>query len=409
MITASTAIILDKRFKNKNGKYSVKLRITNNRVQKHYATGYHLSEEEWLASQQDNPRRENKEHKLVFSQIEAKALGIIKNLDAFSFELFEKKFFQNPESRKDLLVLMQQYIDKLKSENRLTTAESFRSALRSFVAFSKTLKSGKVIINQVTPQWLQKYETFMIDKGSSINTVGIYLRNLRAVFNLAIEEGIIDSSFYPFGKRKYQIPAGQNLKKALTLADIQKIIKYKPESKAEEKARDLWIFSYLCNGANIKDIALLQYKNINGSSLTFIRAKTARSTRGQMKPIKVMLLPEITAIIEKWGTNSSNPDDYVFGIISQPDKPAERLAKIRQATKTINKYIGRIGAELQFDVKLTTYYARHSFATVLKRSGAPIEFISESLGHKDLKTTENYLDSFEDDAKLNFQKKLLGL
>jgi site-specific recombinase XerD len=68
----------------------------------------------------------------------------------------------------------------------------------------------------------------------------------------------------------------------------------------------------------------------------------------------------------------------------------------------------KIGTILGFDTKLTTYSARHSFATVLKRSGAPIEFISESLGHKDLKTTENYLDSFEDEMKESFQKQLLN-
>jgi site-specific recombinase XerD len=95
-------------------------------------------------------------------------------------------------------------------------------------------------------------------------------------------------------------------------------------------------------------------------------------------------------------------------LLSEDDSPAEELAKIKQATKTINKYMRRIGEKLEIDMKLTTYTARHSFATILKRSGAPIEFISESLGHKDLKTTENYLDSFEDDAKESYQKQLLN-
>ena len=67
-----------------------------------------------------------------------------------------------------------------------------------------------------------------------------------------------------------------------------------------------------------------------------------------------------------------------------------------------------IGNDLGINIKLTTYSARHSFATALKRSGAPTEFISESLGHKDLKTTENYLDSFEDDMKESYQRQLLN-
>ena len=100
-------------------------------------------------------------------------------------------------------------------------------------------------------------------------------------------------------------------------------------------------------------------------------------------------------------------DVFIFGFINNTDTPERCNIKIKQATKTINKYMVRIGIKLEIDIKLTTYSARHSFATVLKRSGAPIEFISESLGHKDKKTTENYLDSFEDHTKLEYQKKLL--
>ncbi len=68
----------------------------------------------------------------------------------------------------------------------------------------------------------------------------------------------------------------------------------------------------------------------------------------------------------------------------------------------------KVGLELGCQTKLTTYVARHSFATVLKRSGASIPFISECLGHKDTKTTENYLDSFEHSMKESYQKQLLN-
>lgn len=81
--------------------------------------------------------------------------------------------------------------------------------------------------------------------------------------------------------------------------------------------------------------------------------------------------------------------------------------KTKDITKRINKYMKRIGAALGIEIDLKTYSARHSFATILKRSGASTEFIGESLGHKNNKTTENYLDSFEDEMKANFQNKLL--
>src|SRR5690606_20388033 len=113
--------------------------------------------------------------------------------------------------------------------------------------------------------------------------------------------GVLDKEFYPFGKRKYQIPAGRNVKKGLKADQLKKLFFYEPISDSEERARDLWFFSFYCNGANIKDIALLKYKNVSSNSITFLRAKTARTTKQKTKPIVATVLPEIKKIISKWG------------------------------------------------------------------------------------------------------------
>ena len=101
------------------------------------------------------------------------------------------------------------------------------------------------------------------------------------------------------------------------------------------------------------------------------------------------------------------PENFMFGILQGNESSKIEVSHVKQFKKTINKHTKRIGIALDIDIKLTTYVARHTFATVLKRSGASIEFISESLGHKDLKTTENYLGSFEFSMKESFHKKLL--
>lgn len=158
---------------------------------------------------------------------------------------------------------------------------------------------------------------------------------------------------------------------------------------------------------NVKDIARLKYWNLNFKRISFVRAKTASATKANQKSIIVIRIPEINGIINKWGNRNTSSNDYVFPILSEHDTPEQEYAKIQQATKTINKYTKRIGKELGFELTLTTYTARHSFATVLKRSGAPVVFISESLGHSSLRTTESYLDTFEDDTKESYQRKLL--
>ena len=184
----------------------------------------------------------------------------------------------------------------------------------------------------------------MFENGSSATTIGITPRNLRTIINIAIEDGNLDRSLYPFGKRKYQIPSGKNVKKALKLADIKRIFEYQTNTKAENKAKDLWLFSYLCNGANVKDIVKLQYKNISSKNITFIRSKTERSTKSNQKPITIVLMPEIEAIIKKWGIIQKSSEDFVFGVLNENDTAQSQLAKIKQITKTINKYMN------EFDV-----------------------------------------------------------
>lgn len=408
MIGVTTAIIHDKRVLRKDGTYAVKLRITYKRIQKYYPINVNLTVDDWEKVYSERPRKTYKDYLTYFNKIEQSAIEIIREIPVFSFSSFEKKFNQGPKEAKDVLIVFQTYINQLKKEERVNTASSYNCALNSIKSYLENNHRKRLNFWDITPEWLSGYEKWMTNKETSNTTIGIYLRSLRTIINIGIQQNLMDAASYPFGKRLYQIPAGRNIKKALTLDDIKKIVDYNPSSNAEAKARDLWLFSYLCNGLNVKDIAMLKFKNISPKHITFVRAKTARSTKSNQKCISVIRIPEIDTIINRWSVKVDNPNNYVFNILSTDDSPDKQLAKIKRATKTINKYMKRIGENLEFTMKITTYTARHSFATVLKRSGAPIEFISESLGHNDLRTTENYLDSFEDDIKETYQRQLLN-
>ncbi len=408
MIGVTTAIIHDKRIKRKDNTYAVKLRVTHQRTQRYYPLNIHLIVDDWEKVFESNPKKKYKDYVVFFGDIESRAIKIIQELRPFSFTAFEKKFNYKTKNSEDAIVCMESYIAKLKEEARTGTAASYSNALNSFKRYLASKGRKKLNFWDITPDWLNQYEKWIVESDNSLTTVGIYLRSLRTIVNIAIENGNLDKESYPFGKRKYQIPSGKNIKKALKLSDIKKIIQYEPVNESENKARDLWVFSYLCNGANVKDIVRLQYKNIDNRNITFTRAKTERSAKQNHKLIVIVLLPEIQKIINDWGIKPIKPETYVFGIISKNDSPEKQLAKTKQLTKNINKYIKIIGEKLEIDMKITTYSARHSFATILKRSGAPTAFISDSLGHKDLRTTENYLDSFESSVKESYQKKLLN-
>lgn len=393
-------VVLDKRKMKEDGTYPLKLRVTFNRKRNYYSIGFPSLTVLDFGKLEKSRDPFLKEVRLNITAIESKANETLKKLNPFTFAEFEKLFFSKEESSTydSVYTAMSAYIAKMENEGRVSTSSSYKCALNSLQQFKKKLNFG-----DITPEFLNSYERYMLTNDKSSTTVGIYLRSLRTVYNQAIEAGVIGREKYPFKKSKFQIPAGQNIKKALTLAELEKIFNYPTVPKSsEDKAKDFWIFSYLCNGINIKDICRLKYANLDEDRLVFHRAKTENTKKANQKSIVVYLTPEAKAIIEKWGNPSKLASNYIFSILQSDTSPQSERNLVQYLTKQVNKYIGRIGKELGIEKPVTTYTARHSFSTVLKRSGAPIEFISESLGHNNLKTTENYLDSFEDDVKKHY-------
>jgi integrase len=237
----------------------------------------------------------------------------------------------------------------------------------------------------------------------------MYLRTVRVVFNKAIKDGVASIDQYPFGKGKYEIPVSQNIKKALQIADLKKIQNYQPGSGTrKEWAKDMWLFIFMCNGINSKDMANLKYKNIDKDQITFIRTKT-RNSRRKQRPIVIPLEPEIQEIIDKWGNSDRLPDNFVFPILKSGLNPEQVHDRVHDFYKDVNSEMKNIASSLNISVPVTTYVARHCYATILKQKGAPLTFISESLGHSDIRTTESYLASFDLETKREWNRKLLDL
>ncbi|GAB3935356.1 site-specific integrase [Larkinella terrae] len=408
----TVAVVQDTRRIKADGTYPLKLRITYQRLRKYYSIGVDLTPTLWTdVEDKTKTRRELRDIRERNGEFVTRAEKVIRGLDPFSFEAFEGLYFQSETEntrelslRSDVAHQFNKYIAQLNQEGRAATANSYGNALASLVDHKKGLKFA-----DITADFLKGYEKKMILAGRSITTVGIYLRALRTLINQAIDNGTLTRKDYPFGKNRYVIPSGVNIKKALTLAEVEKIFHYPaiPGSQ-EDKARDLWLFTYLCNGVNMKDICQLRWRNIDGDNIKFIRAKTARSTKSRQRPVVALLTETAHDVIKKWGNPDHRPDARVFPFLPDNITPQRELELTHYQIKFVNRWMKRIAQKLGIDKDVTTYFARHSFATVLKRSGAPIEFISESLGHTDLRTTENYLDSFEDDVKREYTKALLN-
>ena len=400
-----TSIILDTRRALLDGTYPIKLRVTFNRTQKYFPTQFNATVADFEKYMARVPKGKDKQIRMALDSIEQKATSVIAELELFDYNLFQRKFYKNEQLRVDVYAYFDLAISEYKQNGQIGTASNYTCSKNSL----KTFKD-KLAFWEITPEFLRGYEKKLLSDEKSISTVGIYLRPLKAIINRAIEDGTLPKDYnYPFGSKtalKYQIPTSKNIKKALEMNEVKALFDYQAERNSwEERALDFWKFSYMANGMNMKDISLLKRRDIKDGFIEFIRAKTANTNR-TVTPIKVYLTDELKAIIRKHGKKNRGPNTLIFPIIRQIDTLERQLADLKQFIKMVNRYTRRVALKIGIDKDCTTYTARHSTATILKRSGADIQQISEALGHASISTTKAYLGSFEDGSKKEMAKLL---
>lgn len=386
----SVISILDKRRKLDSGLYRVRIRVIFQRNVKEYNTGKELSEDDW------NMLMDARKPKLVEirNDIQSSFDNVVNSVkeisNAFSFDALNIRLgFVGSNS---LNASFQSRIEEIKSEGRIGTSVNYTYSLKAIERFAGT----NIPINAVTVSWLEKFERFLLDEGKSYTTIGMYCRPVRAIFGILKESGIIKESAYPFGSKKYQIPESAGRKTALSINQIAQIFNYQDNYKKTELYRDLWIFSYLCNGINMTDMLNLKFADIIDGEIYWLRKKTVKTNK-KKEEIRATLLPEMQRIIDLHG-NPPLPDNYIFPFLKGGEKPIRQREIVMDITKRVNRKMKVIGKNLGIG-NISTYTARHSFSTILKYSGASPNFIREQLGHASLATTENYLKSFEKDER----------
>ena len=397
----------DTRSKLLDGNYPIKLTVYFGRQKKRYKTPFKATQEVYDRLLANRLRDESTKQlkRQTVSWLDKQTL-IAESIVPFTFTDFENVFYsEKTQSRKIQLndgvnSIYDKHIQSLKDEGRISTASSYGDSLTSMLSYKKNLK-----VSQITPDFLKGYEKWMTDNGRSLTTVGMYLRALRTIFNMAIDNEVIDASKYPF--KKYAIPAPQKISRTLKKEEIKLIINYTAKRDADAIALDYWVFSFISNGMNFKDIALLKYGNINGDFIEFRRAKTRRTTNNNSLPIMVPLDENLLYIIKKRGNKSKKKEDYIFPILKHGLTPQQEYDHIKTFVRNTNKRLTRVGIELGLSLKVTSYVARHCFATIQKNNNAPLAYISEALGHSNLKTTQNYFGRFEDEGLKVFHSGLM--
>lgn len=418
MSTLAVKVVLDTRralIKNAGSKdpiYPIKLRVTFARKQRYYPLDVSaVSKADWEKIQ--SGQRMSKSQREVFHTIreyEGRAIEITDTLHPFSFHAFDTRWKSSAmptHSSKSFQAVFKEYIEDLRRAGRASTTSSYQCAFNSLSSFSKNLAW-----NDLTPEFLEEYEAYMREEGNSQNTIGIYLRSLRAVINYGIANGLFAKEYYPFGRKshgKYQIPAAQNKKRALSKTEVEaiKALEVKPGSR-KELARDFWLFSYYANGCNIKDIVHLRWKDIDWKEgvIQFVRKKTERANKSNQVQITAVIHPHITEVIQRRGVDDSQPENYVFSIIDANQTAEEQHKHTQEFVRRINIGLKQIAKELNLTKNLTTYTARHSHAYALLMGGASLEVIMDQFKHSSMKTTMNYIDSIDNEKRKDIAKLL---
>ena len=293
--------------------------------------------------------------------------------------------------------LFLEYIERLRLENRMGYALSVRQVYTSLLKYKGHLD---FYFSDIDLCWLKSYEVWLHKQGLAENTIGIRFRTLRVIYNVALVEGLVKNEAYPFKKFKVSKLHKETAKRAITKEQIKLIVSLDTSSFRFYKklAVDMFVFSYLMGGINFADMSMLTRDNIDGDRLIYVRQKTK-------KTIMLPLSSEARSIIYKYKDGKRK---YLFPVLDNRKRTIMQTRhRIYDVLANVNGHLETIGRSLGIELKLTTYVARHSYATVLKRSGVSTSIISESLGHSSERVTQVYLDSFENKQINDAMKNLL--
>ena len=323
---------------------------------------------------------------------------IIQRPDVLSFKDV-KEAFKNYKVNKNTFVDdvyngFDSHIKKLKDRDSHKTAKSLTSSKNNFRRYNKELG---LRFTDITVDWLQTYSRIR-RQTVSVSTVAVDFRNLRTVFNQAIEKNPSLSAVYPFGRGKFQIPVGASKNVGLSKEDLLKIKDFNSDNYYLQMARDYFMFSYYANGMNLKDIIKLKK-----GQKEYIRSKTEHTSKFE-KRLDINYNQTQEEII----TRHKGSGKYLFNVLDDEDTPEMIFKKTDLKASSVAAQLKNLAKALGLPPEFSFQWARHSYATNMEKAGINLKAVSESLGHTSVRTTESYLKSIsnEDRHAIDEAKKL---
>lgn len=285
-------------------------------------------------------------------------------------------------------------IDRMEQGGRYGIAQAYRSSLKSFVQFTG---SERIPFQLFKPVVLKDYESWVLRQGCCENTARFYLRNLRSIYNRAVDEKIIRPRVNPF--TGIPLETMPTRKRSLPKRWLRRIKNLKlEEGSSLAMSRDMFLFSFYACGMGFADMACLKWEQVEKEKIHYDRVKTGR-------PVFVFAEKPMLEIIAKYRTDSS----YVWSILSEKEDAEKNYKHYRSALSNFNRHLKIIAKKANIPESLSSYMARHSWATAARNQLMPTAIISSCLGHASEKTTQIYLDSFNEDLVKRINYKVTNL
>ncbi|KAA9349577.1 site-specific integrase [Larkinella humicola] len=413
-----------------DGSHPFMVRITKDRKLKYIATGLSLHPKFWNPLKKEirksfpEPFRDELIKKLhQWEQKYSTAAETLADADEIhDAHAVATKAIEGRKQARSVTLLA--YIDELamlminaRQEGNSAIYRDLRNQLSDFIKDQYSSKTKDVPFSEVTVRFCNQLESFFRNRGNSETTLSNRYRTLRAVFNKAIAEGVAKPEQYPFARNiaeKHKFSIGKfdtsTQKRAISREEVRKVenfvavgtatgkwanIKNAAEIERLTLARAVFLFSFYCGGINFVDLAKLRWRDVGNDAegfprLTYIRQKTGGK-------FSVRLLAPALSLIEQYRPFTHNgPDSFIFPILNVKTHVTESQVRNR-----LHKILGQINIDLKLlgeragiKTPLTTYVARHSFATTLQQKGTATAVISQAMGHKTEAVTAIYLDSF---------------
>lgn len=376
--------------------------IIHNRIPRQFVTDYHIFKSEWDENtcQLICNKRSNRTYiiKNICDRIRGdkdRLNKIILRLDSEGMDYSADTVideFNRARSEDSLFSYMYESISRLKNNGKTRTSETYQAALRSFKKFRK---GQDICLSSLSSSVMEEYQTWLQQRGVTPNTVSFYIRIIRAVYNRAIEEELIENR-RPF--RRVYTGVAKTVKRALPLATIKKIKSLDLSMHPDiQFARDMFILSFMLRGMSFIDMSLLKKADLRDGHITYCRRKTGQQ-------LIIAWTKDMQQILDRY---PPNPSEFLLPIIKKSTSQQRYVYK--NMGERINLRLKKIAEMVGINIPLSMYVARHSWASIAKAEGIPLSLISEGLGHEKESTTRIYLSTLDTTLIDRANNKILRL